>query len=408
MMEDTLADTTLRCLISKPFTAADVDKPIVVVGAGAAAADLETTIAGYTSASQVTLADPCTTSITVTVADGDMTTTVADGAMTAGGSGSTLTCSTSHLFSTVDVGKRIVVDGAGPGGGALVTTIAAWSSNAVVTLADECSATVAGATVTWACGTLTCSPSAPFSAGDVGKTIVVEGAGLAGADLFTTIEEYTSSSVVALAAGCGTTVAGTPVHFGTTAARYGVALVGDGAAGSDIVLVKDQNDPTENGLYWANTGGPLTNARCTEPLVPSRAVAVSEGNRNAHTCHTLVTQGATTPGVTALDFSPQNFVYSVRDFGARGDGATDDTSAINATIAAANAAQGGIVYFPGGNYKATDALTTLGMCVFLRGERRGGPFADRASVITLHTYTGTFIQIGQRTPPCSRRLACTS
>lgn len=51
--------------------------------------------------------------------------------------------------------------------------------------------------------------------------------------------------------------------------------------------------------------------------------------------------------------------YDVRRYSAVGDGATDDTSAVNAAIAAINAAGGGVLYFPPGTYKVTSALTTL-------------------------------------------------
>lgn len=50
-----------------------------------------------------------------------------------------------------------------------------------------------------------------------------------------------------------------------------------------------------------------------------------------------------------------NRVFDVKErYGAKGDGATDDTAAINAAIAAA--AQLGIVFFPPGTYKITAAL----------------------------------------------------
>jgi polygalacturonase len=42
--------------------------------------------------------------------------------------------------------------------------------------------------------------------------------------------------------------------------------------------------------------------------------------------------------------------YDVRDFGAKGDGRTIDTAAINAAIDAAAAAGGGTVYLPAGTY----------------------------------------------------------
>lgn len=51
-------------------------------------------------------------------------------------------------------------------------------------------------------------------------------------------------------------------------------------------------------------------------------------------------------------------VFNVKDYGATGDGSTNDTSAINLAIAAANSASGGIVYFPAGTYIVASPLTT--------------------------------------------------
>lgn len=76
--------------------------------------------------------------------DGKM---AADAAMTSGSP--TLTCATSAPFAAGDVGKAILVNGAGPsvGGanGALSTTIASYVSPTVVTLAGNATATVSGA-----------------------------------------------------------------------------------------------------------------------------------------------------------------------------------------------------------------------------------------------------------------------
>jgi hypothetical protein len=46
-------------------------------------------------------------------------------------------------------------------------------------------------------------------------------------------------------------------------------------------------------------------------------------------------------------------VYDVKRYGAIGDGATDDRAAIQAAIDAAQAASGGTIYFPPGNYRVT-------------------------------------------------------
>lgn len=70
--------------------------------------------------------------------------------------------------------------------------------------------------------------------------------------------------------------------------------------------------------------------------------------------------------------------YNVKDptYGAKGDGSTDDTAAIQATITAANAAGGGVVFFPPGSYRTTAALT-LSDKVSLLGS---GMFASRIRI----------------------------
>lgn len=60
--------------------------------------------------------------------------------------------------------------------------------------------------------------------------------------------------------------------------------------------------------------------------------------------------GGTTPTVTTPYFN-------VKDYGAVGDGTTDDTSAIQSAINAANTAGGGTVLFPAGTYLISSALT---------------------------------------------------
>ena len=50
-------------------------------------------------------------------------------------------------------------------------------------------------------------------------------------------------------------------------------------------------------------------------------------------------------------------VYNVLDFGASGNGKTDDTPAIRAAINAVMSSGGGVVYFPPGLFKITDGLT---------------------------------------------------
>lgn len=56
---------------------------------------------------------------------------------------------------------------------------------------------------------------------------------------------------------------------------------------------------------------------------------------------------------TNLDGRLSRLAWDVKEYGAKGDGSTDDTSAIAAAVSAANAAGGGIVFFPAGTYITT-------------------------------------------------------
>lgn len=62
-------------------------------------------------------------------------------------------------------------------------------------------------------------------------------------------------------------------------------------------------------------------------------------------------------------------VFNVRDFGAEGQGQSNDSGAIKAALAAAVKAGGGVVYFPRGRYQLNETLE-IPPLVTLRGERR--------------------------------------
>ncbi len=63
--------------------------------------------------------------------------------------------------------------------------------------------------------------------------------------------------------------------------------------------------------------------------------------------------GASLPASAQTSVAHDTGVFSVRDFGAIGDGKTIDTPAINRAIEAAAAAGGGTVLFPAGPTRAT-------------------------------------------------------
>ena len=82
-------------------------------------------------------------------------------------------------------------------------------------------------------------------------------------------------------------------------------------------------------------------------------------------------------------------IVSVKDFGATGDGTTDDTAAIQAAINAVQTSTfGGTVYFPKGNYKTSSTLVIL-RTVTLKGD---GP--DFSSIKPTSALTAPCLRIG--------------
>ncbi len=78
-------------------------------------------------------------------------------------------------------------------------------------------------------------------------------------------------------------------------------------------------------------------------------------------------------------------------YGAVGDGVTDDTAAIQSAINVVNAAPGGIVYFPKGNYRITSALSitsTPGIMLLGGGERVSNIALDHATANGLSFTSG--------------------
>ncbi len=78
------------------------------------------------------------------------------------------------------------------------------------------------------------------------------------------------------------------------------------------------------------------------------------------------------PGLAATCALPNLPVYNVKDFGAKGNGAADDTTAIRNALAAAEAAGGGIIYLPAGTYDVCPQASDLTSSTYYTSPHYGG------------------------------------
>src|SRR5260221_13600380 len=169
----------------------------------------------------------------------------------------------------------------------------------------------------------------------------------ASVDLFS---NYGFSTILGGAGGSGT-----PLGSGDTSL---LLPTGDGAKFPS----PDANDPFMVQLgQTGNIGppGPHELVKCTARSADTLTIVRGQEltTAQAFAVGTGVTQVLTNGNMVNLwKASPQ--VFNVRAFGAKGDGTTDDTTAIQNAITAA-AAAGGTVYLPFGVYKIT-AMLQLG------------------------------------------------
>jgi hypothetical protein len=132
---------------------------------------------------------------------------------TASSSTVTFSSAANYTFSAIDVGKYITIPGAGASGGPLNTTITGVTSGTQITLSTAATTAVTSITnvTTTASSTSVTSTSGIWAAGDVGKTIIIPGAGANGTTLTTTIATYVSATSITVTAAPSTSIAGTGV-----------------------------------------------------------------------------------------------------------------------------------------------------------------------------------------------------
>jgi hypothetical protein len=103
--------------------------------------------------------------------------------------------------------------------------------------------------------------------------------------------------------------------------------------------------------------------------------------------------GASTTLLNSTNLWSTMNMVNVKSYGAIGNGSNDDTSSINSAIAYINS-NGGILYFPKGNYKVTSALTSITKGgIKIVGDGIGNTVITPVGTFTLFTIGGTSTRV---------------
>lgn len=166
----------------------------------------------------------------------------------------------------------------------------------------------------------------------------------------------------------------------------GVALVT-----GDRCLVKSQTSGVNNGIYLVDTGiwtrtpdfdgtydiikgtfvhiiegstlaGSWWEVSTSSPVIGTSTLTFTQTLLGSASAMSFLQAGTGAVSRTAL--SKMSDWISVKDFGAVGDGVTNDTAAIQAAIDAVNAAGGGVLFFPAGNYLCIGLVLKSGVYLY--------------------------------------------
>lgn len=190
----------------------------------------------------------------------------------------------------------------------------------------------------------------------------------------------------------GTWVVATSANRALYGRTAGVVLVGANSESPAPVAVTGIVDKNITGLgtgtaSWVRVDADGALERCT-PSGADDIVGYCRADGTLHASFGWLTADIVNGGGSGGGLS--NW-FDVTDYGATGDGTTDDTTAINAAIAAANAAGEGTVYFPAGDYKVTSTLTRPSGGIWLLGVNPNYVASAGSVIQQYHTGTGIYL-----------------
>lgn len=187
--------------------------------------------------------------------------------------------------------------------------------------------------------------------------------GIPSSDMTSAVQASLSKADTALQTAPVTSVNGLTGTVNLDAAAVGASPAGayvkpaGGIPATDLTAAAQTELTAASTAVQGITAGTNVTIDNTDPKHP--AISASGGSGAVSSVNGKT--GAVTLVASDVGAATRNArVFNVRDYGATGDGATDDTTAIQAAVTALKAATAGVLYFPAGSYKITSTIDLQG------------------------------------------------